>query len=1211
MQIKEIYQKDIERLLNPAVSADDYDEETVKVEIDEYVFTEEIVEGLYNLLNAIRERRKSHDGIWISGYFGSGKSHFLKYMNYCFDPKYRDHALSKLIDAVENEFDTLSHPELNISATPSEFRELASWIKSATVDTVIFNISHVHNSSSKKSETFLSVFWNEFNRHRGFNASNLALAQYFEKPLALHNKLDEFKALIREECEVDWTEEADQLATTEIDYVMDAGKRILPSLSTDIIRTKVANNEIVLSVEEFTKELANYLKDKNDNYRMVFLVDEVSQFISSHKDLLLQLQSIVEKLHSDCADKIWVACTAQQDLSEFVESFQMNQASEDYGKIMGRFEVRMSLKGTSPEYITQRRVLEKNGVGERELGDLYKEKREALGAQFILPQSYKAFENEQQFVSFYPFVPYQLRLIRQVFDSFVKLGYVETEVKGNERSIIKVTFKAAQFTSKKELGFFVPFDQFFYAMFQDALLDKGLRALKNAAEMAKTYTGDVAFAQRVVNALFMVANMGENDKLLFKATIDNLTTLLMDNLDAVKAVLKKDVQDVLDFLCEKKAIHAEEDKTHDKIYMFYNEDEMEVATLIANTSVDLVKQADILHEEIFKYLGVKNKERFGTRDFSIGAELWTRNYLSTNNPDIRVAFVMESEANGPDQYATMNDNNRLAFYMADLYHNNVDFRRDFYWYCQVQRYMDANLAQTEVRDRTHKDFQNRARQLLETKLLPTIKSFLDSCKVVSGGYVVSDGNVPGKAKERYKHALEHHMGRIYSEASLVEDYPESSDALSKQILRPVDNAAFTMLKPAEKKVEDFLMRHGNNCQVQDVIRHFSKPPYGWNEICTLCALNELVRTPRYEFKYNSGRADVKTVAQFLYKAKDCFEITEAAVIPQELLNSFIETWNKVFNEISVGVQNEANALFTFAKDDQNKGLPARLRELNELKGKVANYPFASCLADMIDVLDTWNKERDVRKFFELVVQDGENAIGLHAKCRELKDFADEKLDKYKEIRRFVDVNADNFNHLEDCADQVEKLRAIKTDEWPIGTNFRSYRKLKDELEPKLTEIRDATKQEIQGKVDALYASLEELVKSLNLKNPLSHYLSDNKAAYLARATSRGSIAELKLSLHNVDDDGNRMKTALYDAANEECEPVAAQPATGEVAKPENKTPALKKRKIVLIDVKKLMVNSGKPLQSEEEVDAYLKDLTIKLKLQLMEHVNAEECAVIQ
>ena len=78
MEQAKIYLHDISRPLNPAVSVTDDSASTVKVEIEEYVFTDEILNGLYHILNAIRTRGVSHTGIWINGYYGSGKSHFLK-----------------------------------------------------------------------------------------------------------------------------------------------------------------------------------------------------------------------------------------------------------------------------------------------------------------------------------------------------------------------------------------------------------------------------------------------------------------------------------------------------------------------------------------------------------------------------------------------------------------------------------------------------------------------------------------------------------------------------------------------------------------------------------------------------------------------------------------------------------------------------------------------------------------------------------------------------------------------------------------------------------------------------------------------------------------------------------------------------------------------------------------------------------------------------
>ena len=74
MKLEELYLKDITREVNPAVSADDLSDSTVKTEIEEYVFTDDIINALYGVMSAIKDRKLSHDGIWINGYFGSGKT---------------------------------------------------------------------------------------------------------------------------------------------------------------------------------------------------------------------------------------------------------------------------------------------------------------------------------------------------------------------------------------------------------------------------------------------------------------------------------------------------------------------------------------------------------------------------------------------------------------------------------------------------------------------------------------------------------------------------------------------------------------------------------------------------------------------------------------------------------------------------------------------------------------------------------------------------------------------------------------------------------------------------------------------------------------------------------------------------------------------------------------------------------------------------------
>lgn len=172
MILKDLYKKDITRDVNPAVSAGDLKEATVRTEIEEYVFTQEIIQGLYDVISGIRDASTSHNGIWISGYYGSGKSHFLKYLNYCLKTEYGKRALERLAEEVKKTSDELGN------VTPSEITDMRQWLSVADIKTILFNIGTVHNANTAGKNTFVEVFWNEFNKFRGYNQFNLSLAQY-------------------------------------------------------------------------------------------------------------------------------------------------------------------------------------------------------------------------------------------------------------------------------------------------------------------------------------------------------------------------------------------------------------------------------------------------------------------------------------------------------------------------------------------------------------------------------------------------------------------------------------------------------------------------------------------------------------------------------------------------------------------------------------------------------------------------------------------------------------------------------------------------------------------------------------------------------------------------------------------------------------------------------------------------------------------------
>lgn len=1187
MKLEKIYQKDINREVNPAVNASNLSDETVKIEIGEYVFTDDIINNLYKVLSAIKDRNYSHNGMWISGYFGSGKSHFLKYVKYCLDTKFNQLAMERFKEAVA-ERDPLQDPDSKSEVTPADANDLALWLRNAEVDTILFNIGSVANSQGNERRVFLDVFWNEFNRMRGYNNVNLALAQYFEKVLDDKGKFEEFKQRI-EELGFDWSEECISLATTELDMILEVGKELVPTLTTDIIRNKITAGQIDLSVETFVSEIKAFINKKSDNYRLIFLADEISQFIDNRHHLLLQLQQIVSDIHMPCDGKAWMACTAQQDLSEIVDGCSINQTSEDYGKIMGRFQVQVSLKGTSTEYITQRRILEKTPDAAMELNRLYSQKKNAIEAQFNLPTGYRIFADADDFINYYPFVPFQFKLMGNIFDSFVALEFVNREVKGNERSIIKVTHSTAKDTKEQVLGNFISFDQFYNSMFSQGLSAKGVRTVKPAEDVANEYT-DPKFALRVVHVLFMLCYMSEQHRVAFSATADNITTLLMQDIDCRKLTLKNDIQSVLDFLIANNIIRKET-RNAMEVYSFYSEDEREVASTIKTQQVDTDSRATIVTNIFKEYLVPSNREIYCNSSINLGVAIMGKELYGTNN-DVKVEFVFDNPFGDVNNYAFNNSPDRLVFYMADLYNECAELKNIFHWYCQVDKYLKIP-AQSEARTKTNQEFRSQAADIFRTKIAPKFRELFDKCAVISGTQVIDINTTKGK--EKYKAAIERHLSEVYTYARLVTSakIPTTGDALKSAINRPIDANEYGPLNPlsdAEKNIKNYIDRQGGvDVVLADVISLFQKRPYGWNEYATIYIVNELVRRRLFEFAYNNNSdIDRSVVATNIVREKNKFTIKPARAISADLVNKFIACWKDIFNTPTVPGGSDHIEMNNKCREM----IAQKINNENELLSQISAYPFAKPIRDVIAKLTEWQAVRDYTAFFEKVVADSDAAKLIMDNGKAIREFCNDQLGNYKQCCEFAHDNEANWGDLDDTARQVAmEFKAILTDDMPsqkMPTYLRNMRLLRG----KLDEVRADLRQRITKAYTDTHAQLVSIAQEQAVP-----YNANVDSTILVK-TQTDSIANLKLNL-NTDEYYKTEASKIWSAANSQPTP----PNTGNGTSGSTPTPQPAPR----VKTVRLSTRSTSKLVSAQDVDNYLNSL----RSQLMSHIdNGEEIIVM-
>ena len=1104
--LHELYAKPIDRSFNPAVNASDFNAETVKVEINEYVFTDEIINSLYDVLSNVRDRRTAHNGIWINGYFGSGKSHFLKFLDYCLHPEYSADALYRLAEAVK-EHDPLLNPSSNCKVTVEEINSLVAWLSGAQAETILFNIGSVANSNTGAQKVFTEVFWHEFNRRRGYNYFSLPLAQYLEKVLDEKEKFDEFKQKLFDEFGWDWNEIAAELANTELDTILEVAKDVVPTLSIDVIRQRIVKNEFPLTVEAFMKELRSYVASKPDNFRLVFFADEISQFIDNRSALLLQLQQIVSDLHEACEGKVWIACTAQQDLSEILGDCHISKTTDDYGKIMGRFQVKVSLKGTNTEYITQKRILEKKGSASIALENTFDKIRGNITAQLLFPTGYNTFRDKEEYAAYYPFIPYQFMLMMNIFDAFVAQGFVDKEVKGNERSIIKITHSVANQTKDQEVGNLISFDQFYNAMFRGSLTNKGQKAIATANSIIENYSPNRELGQKVVNVLFMICNMDEQQRRVFPATIDYVTSLLMRNVDENKQRLKNDVQSVVDYLVDNNILRRDtlaDGKT--EVYAFFTEEERRVASSIGNQYVDNDFMANQLIDFIRDYLAPQNRESFCSSKFSIGGIVNGKTFL-TSNPDISVEFVLETDAT-VHEYAFRNLRNRLAFFMADRFAADPQLRNRLTWVCKVRKFLQSPDGQST--SDTRKAALDKFRQMANDEakeIEKLLKDLFNSAYVISGQQQLTVASST-KDKDRYTEALTRHLQNVYAYAKIANgsDVPKTEADLKAKIMRPSLKDEYTNnpVTAPETEIENYLRRHGGEANLKDIVKDFAAAPYGWSEYATIYFINELVRRNLREFTYNNAENPERaTVAANVIRDTAKFMVKTTKEIPQTIINDFLDSWHDVFGDASSPATSHPADIHSWAKGVLNRVIGNDKDAVSRLGG--FDSPVATRMKQADDILESWLMVRDDEHFFRRVATDRATAKKLMDDAKQIRQFADNDtmLRGYKDFIAFVKENAENFTSLPDTyRTDIDGLKAILTESWPIN-KMRHYKQMKQTLSKTIDDVRLELKRRIEEKLRGQLKELLAHAASVNVD------YTPNVESAITRLTITSNILTLK------------------------------------------------------------------------------------------------------
>ena len=310
MKIQNLFERNIDRNINGVVKADQLDDSSVWQELDEFVVTTELDKHLRTFFSTYGEaisKMSAPDaadkiGVWVSGFFGSGKSHFIKVLSY-------------LLRNNSHTYDGQSRQAVEFFASKIKDAMLFGDIKRAVAfhtDVILFNIDSKADQRQGR-EAILGVFLKVLNEMQGYSGDHPHLA-HLERYLESKNKFDQFKQAFHAAVGSAWEDERDAYQFNRDEVAKTLAETL--SLSIESAEKWVDGDEknFVLSIENFCKWVRQYLDKKGPDHRLIFLVDEIGQFIGNDSHLMLSLQTITEELGTVCQGRAWVVVTSQEDI---------------------------------------------------------------------------------------------------------------------------------------------------------------------------------------------------------------------------------------------------------------------------------------------------------------------------------------------------------------------------------------------------------------------------------------------------------------------------------------------------------------------------------------------------------------------------------------------------------------------------------------------------------------------------------------------------------------------------------------------------------------------------------------------------------------------------------------------------------------------------------------------------------------------------------
>lgn len=1183
MNISEMFEKKIDRDIKGVIKVGQYDEENIYQELNEYVVTRELSKHFREFFESYRkgiEGPTDDMGVWISGFFGSGKSHFLKILSYLLENK--EAKGRKAIDFFKDD-GKINDPLVIADMTLAE---------NVSTDVILFNIDSKSSGSQSNKDPILDVFMKVFNEMLGFCGEISFLAE-LERKLTAEGVYEEFKKEFYSINGDDWVKMREDFFFIQDDVIKTLSKIKYMSKETARNWAEKADENYSLSIEKFAKLVREYCDNKGPNHHVVFLVDEIGQYIADDSKLMLNLQTVTEDLGTHCKGRAWIIVTSQEAIDDL-----MKVPGIDFSKILGRFDTRLSLSSANVDEVIRKRILAKNEMATQTLEALYEEK-EALLKNLISFTSdtaeKKMYRDGKDFAAVYPFIPYQFNLLGSVLTSIREHGASGKHLAEGERSMLALFQESAIEMMDKNLGVLMPFNIFYNAL--DKFIDHQHRGVIIKA-LDNQHLDD--FDVEVLKVLFMIKYVKE-----IKANIENLTTLMISDMDQDRVDLKEKIEKSLQRLVRETLVQKNGD-----IHSFLTNEEQDINRAIKQENVEIGEIINETSAVIFEEIYTDKKYRYSNRynfPFNQAVDERYRGNRKSDNMELMIItpyYDFKLEDDSPQsKLSEQSEDEKISHILKGLSNNNnaviLNLKNDIAFLEEIEEVLKINkylIKRSGELSAASKSIQHAKQEEVSEKR-SRIRIFLEDALKNADIYVKGDKvDIKDKNPEdRINDALNKLVKKIYFKLNYMKTAPVKADIMT--VLRDTNQEQFGKSENVENSLalEELSAYIDSQTQahakpsLKTILNRFGIAPFGFVDLDIQWLVASLFAHKRIYLIKNTQQISIKTnsadeILRFLTdrKFQEKILIDKKKEIDKKKIKAVKDVLKDFFKVTHT--PEDAEALMELFQD-KSTILFHELEDIEREYMQEDRYPGRKIIQESKDKLRDVNGIKNINQFFDYVYKDRDDFLEMGDDLESvLNFFKGAQKEIFRRACAVVDLYQSNKNYI----DQDELLENANNIQLIIEMPH-PYSHI-HEL-PKLYDDFDNLHQDILEK------EVEDIKKAI--EDDLSHVLEELDSAELKGKfeddfINRFQELDNKLSSSQKISDVRGIRDESYLLHNRCIDEVSQFKSRGKGVPPTS--PIHKKKDLHIRNISKARIT----IKKEEDIDKFLDSLRKKLIEELEE-----------